>query len=152
MQSSQDQPLEERVRRIEDLLEVHQLFVDYGAHLDAGRFDDYAALFTEDGEVLMGPMGRAKGRQAIRDLMAGQLATQVGTSYHIISSPVVEFHGDEATSEVMWSVIQRQPDGQPRLSMCGRHRDRLVRENGRWRFASRRGYVDLPSAVTTQST
>lgn len=137
--------LEDRLKRVEDLLEIHQLFIDYGSHLDAGRFEDYAGLFAEDGEILMGPMGRAKGREAIRDLMAAQLAGQVGTSYHIISSPVVLLEGDDARAEVMWTVIHRQADGQPRLSMCGRHRDRLVRENGRWRFASRRGYADIPS-------
>lgn len=137
--------LEGRLKRVEDLLEIHRLFIDYGSHLDAGRFDEYASLFAEDGEVLMGPMGRAKGRDAIRDLMAAQLAHRVGTSYHVISSPVVDIHGDEATSEVMWTVIQREADGRPRLTMCGRHRDHLIRERGRWKFASRRGYVDLPS-------
>ncbi len=138
--------LEERLQRVEDLLEIHQLFVDYGAHLDAGRFEEYAALFSEEGEISMGPLGRAKGREAIRDLMAGTLEGRVGESYHIISSPVVELHGDEATSEVMWTVIHRDPDGQPRLTMCGRHRDSLVREDGRWRFARRKGYVDIPSS------
>ncbi len=137
--------LEERLRRVEDLLEIHQLFVDYGAHLDAGRFDDYAALFSAEGEISMGPLGRARGREAIRDLMAGTLAGRVEESYHIISSPVVQLEGDEATSEVMWSVIHRDADGQPRLTMCGRHRDRLVREDGRWRFARRKGYVDIPA-------
>ena len=31
--------------------------------------------------------------------------------------------------------------------MLGRHRDDLVREDGRWRFARRRGLVDIPSAL-----
>lgn len=138
--------LEGRLQRVEDLLEIQQLFVDYGAHLDAGRFDEYAALFTEDGEISMGPLGRARGNRAIRDLMARTLEGRVGSSYHIISSPIVRIDGDEATSEVMWTVIHRQEDGQPRLSMCGRHRDRLVREGGHWRFAHRKGYVDIPSS------
>lgn len=138
--------VEERLKRVEDVLEIQQLFVDYGAHLDAGRFDEYAALFSEEGEISLGPMGQAKGRAAIRDLMAATLAGNVGNSYHIISSPMVQLNGDEATSEVMWSVIHRDTDGQARLSMCGRHRDRLVREDGRWRFARRRGYIDIPSA------
>lgn len=138
--------LEERLQRVEDLLEIHQLFVDYGAHLDAGRFDEYAALFSEDGEISMGPLGRAKGREEIRALMAGTLEGRVGESYHIISSPMVQLDGDDATSEVMWTVIHRDSDGQPRLTMCGRHRDHLVREDGRWRFARRKGYVDIPSS------
>jgi uncharacterized protein (TIGR02246 family) len=135
-----------RVRRLEDLLEIHQLFVDYGLALDAGDFDTYASLFARDGEVLLGPMGRAKGRDEIRALMSG-IQGGVGSSFHIISSPQVRLDGDTASSEVMWSVVRLDDDGQARLSMLGRHRDDLVREDGRWVFARRRGFVDIPSMM-----
>ena len=58
--------LAERVRRLEDLAAINQLFIDYGAHLDAHDFDAYASLFDEDGEVLLGPLGRAKGPAEIK--------------------------------------------------------------------------------------
>src|SRR5262245_51236668 len=103
--------LAQRVRRLEDLLAIHQLFIDYGRYLAAGDVAAYAALFAEDGEVLLGPLGRAKGRSAIRDLMARTLAGQRDGSYHIISSPQVALDGDTATSSVMWSVIARTAEG-----------------------------------------
>jgi hypothetical protein len=59
--------------------------------------------------------------------------------------------GDSATSEVMWTVVQRGSDGAPVVAMIGRHRDELVREDGRWRFRLRRGFVDIPSAMPTQA-
>ena len=136
-----------RVQRLEDLLAIHQLFVDYGLALDAGDFDAYAALFAEDGEVLLGPMGRAKGPADIKALMTKTLAGGVGSSFHIISSPQVQLDGDTATSQVMWSVVNHDDNGQAKLSMLGRHRDNLVRENGTWKFARRRGYVDIPSTM-----
>jgi hypothetical protein len=144
-----------RVQRLEDLLEIHQLFVDYGRHLDNGDFDAYAALFAADGEVLLGPMGRAQGPEQIKALMTKALAGGGpdggpggrASSLHIISSPAVTLDGDRATSEVMWTVVQRDPDGSPRLGMIGRHQDDLVREDGRWRFRRRRGLVDIPSAL-----
>lgn len=136
-----------RVQRLEDLLAIHQLFTDYGLALDAGDFDAYAALFAEDGEVLLGPMGRAKGPAEIKALMTKTLAGGVGSSFHIISSPQVQLDGDTATSQVMWSVVNHDDAGQAKLSMLGRHRDNLVRENGAWKFARRRGYVDIPSAL-----
>ena len=139
--------LDARVQRLEDLLEIHQLFVDYGLALDAGDFDTYASLFAKDGEVMIGPMGRAKGREEIRALMSGMLSGGVGSSFHIISSPQVQLDGDAATSQVMWSVVNLGDDGQARLTMLGRHRDDLVREDGRWRFARRRGFVDVPRAL-----
>jgi SnoaL-like domain len=137
--------LETRLRRLEDLAEIHQLFIDYGMYLDAGDFDGYASLFASDGEVKLGPMGRATGPIEIRALMERVLEGVIGNSYHVISSPVVKLDGDAATSTVMWTVVNRESDGQPRLSMIGKHSDELVRENGTWKFKSRRGLIDIPS-------
>ena len=145
--SVSDEQLAARVQRLEDLLAIHQLFVDYGLALDAGDFDAYAELFAEDGEVLLGPMGRAKGRDEIKALMTKTLSGGIGSSFHIVSSPQVQLDGDTATSQVMWSVVTRDTAGAARLAMIGRHRDELVREDGRWKFTRRRGYVDIPSAI-----
>jgi uncharacterized protein (TIGR02246 family) len=138
--------LRARLQRLEDLMAIHQLFVDYGRYLDAGDVDAYASLFAEDGEVLLGPLGRAKGRDAIRQLM-GRALGQPGGSYHIVSSPQVVLDGDRATASVMWSVIARSAEGTPALTMVGRHVDELRRERDGWRFVRRKGYVDLPSAL-----
>jgi uncharacterized protein (TIGR02246 family) len=139
--------LEDRLRRLEDIAEIHQLFVDYGLALDAGDFDAYAELFAEDGEVLLGPMGRAKGRENIKTLMSTTLARGAGSSFHIISSPQVRLDGDTATSTVMWSVVTADESGRAGLTMIGRHLDDLVRERGRWKIARRRGLVDIPKLL-----
>lgn len=136
--------LEARVRRAEDLLEIQQLFVDYGSHLDAGRFDRYGALFARDGVLDLGPMGSARGPHQIEALMAKVLDGMVGTTYHLITSPIIELRGDAAESEVMWTAIRRSADDTPQVAMLGRHRDVLVREDGRWRFKERRGFIDIP--------
>ena len=137
-----------RLQRLEDLQAIHQLFVDYGRHLDQGNWAEYATLFADDGEVLLGPMGRAQGPENIRALMEGLLGDKVGETIHIISSPAVVLDGDTATSEVMWSVLHRMPDGSPKLTACGRHKDQLVRQRGEWKIRKRRGFVDLPSVMT----
>ncbi len=144
--------LEERLRRVEDLMEIHQLFIDYGMHLDAGRFDDYAQLFAADGEIRLGPLGAARGREQIRETMTKALDGLVGKTFHVISSPVVQLDGDRATSEVMWTMIQRGDDGRPEVAMLGRHRDELVREDGRWRIRIRRGLIDVPSRYPGAAT
>jgi len=141
--------VEARLQRLEDLMEIHQLFIDYGMHLDAGRFDEYASLFATDGEIRIGPMGKAQGREQIRDMMTTTLEGLVGKTFHLISSPMVQLDGDTATSEVMWTMIQRGDDGRPDVAMLGRHRDQLVREGGRWRIKVRRGFIDVPSTYPT---
>ena len=61
---------------------------------------------------------------------------------------MIKLDGDRATSEVMWTVIQRGEDGRPIVPMIGRHKDELVREqDGQWRFRLRRGFVDIPSRL-----
>src|SRR5579884_2515338 len=134
-----------RLGRLEDLEAIRQLFVDYGHHLDRGDLDAYAELFAEDGELLLGPMGRARGREEIRELMARATAASAGRSWHLITNPIIELDGDRATTEVMWSVVVRGEDERAVLSMLGRHRDVLVRRHGRWQFQRREGHIDVPS-------
>ena len=83
--------------------------------------------------------------------MEGALSGQAGLSYHLVTSPQVRLDGDHADSVVMWTVIHRQADGQPKLTMLGRHVDELVREDGTWKFLRRKGYVDVPSAMPPSS-
>lgn len=138
--------LERRVQRLEDLQAINQLFIDYGEHLDAGDFEAFAQLFAEDGELLLGPMGRATGRVQIRTLMETALGERVGTTFHIVSSPRVSLDGGRATSTVMWSVVGPATDGFARVSMVGHHLDDLVKHEGRWYLQRRRGVANLPVA------
>jgi uncharacterized protein (TIGR02246 family) len=139
--------IESRLQRLEDLQAINQLFIDYGEHLDSGNFDAYAELFAADGEVRLGPMGKATGRDEIKMLMTTLLADKVGSTYHIISSPRVALDGDRATATVMWSVAALADDGLARVTMIGHHVDQLVRTDGRWDFQRRKGVVNLPAAM-----
>lgn len=136
--------LDDRVRRLEDLLAIQQLFIDYGEHLDAGDFRAYSELFADDGEVLLGPMGRAKGPAEIEALMVGLLADSVGSTVHIVSSPRVSLAGDTATSTVMWTVVAMGDDGTTRVTGVGHHVDTLTRTPAGWRFQRRKGIMNLP--------
>jgi uncharacterized protein (TIGR02246 family) len=140
--------LEQRLQRLEDLTEIQQLFIDYGRHLDHGDFAAYAALFAADAELLLGPVARARGRAEIEAVMRQALEGQVGSSVHIISSPIIHLDADSATAEVMWTALHRDGHGPPVVSMVGRHLDDLVREDGRWRIRRRRGVIDIPSSYT----
>lgn len=134
-----------RLRRLEDLDAIRQLFMEYGRHLDNGDLDSYVALFSEDGELLLGPMGKARGRDEIKEMMARSTRSSAGRSWHLITNPIIDLDGDRATAEVMWTVVVRGEDGNPVVPMMGRHRDVLVRRDGRWLFQRREGLIDVPS-------
>lgn len=139
--------LEQRLRRLEDLEEIRQLFTDYGHHLDAGNVEAYSQLFARDGEVLLGPLGRAKGPAAICELMTKVRARTTTRSFHLVTNPIIHLDGDRARTEVLWTVIKPDAAGALQVAMFGRHLDELVREDGRWKFLKRRGQVDVPSAL-----
>lgn len=140
-----DDQLEARLRTVEDTLEIQQLFVDYIEHLDSGDVDAYASLFAVDGEVNLGAGGRAKGHEEIKALIAKVVAGKTGNAFHIVSSPIIKLDGDKATAQVMWTVIAKDDDGKPEVTLLGRHLDELVREDGRWRFQKRKGRLDIPT-------
>jgi uncharacterized protein (TIGR02246 family) len=139
------QSLDVRLRRLEDILAIQQLFIDYGLALDAGDLETYAQLFATQGTINLGPIGRATGRTEIKALMAQTLEGLVGSSFHIVSSPQINVHGDRAISQVMWTVIHRDKNGQPQVTMIGKHHDELIRENSEWKIQTRKGTVDIPS-------
>lgn len=150
MQTTENQTaLAERLQRLEDLEEIRQLFIDYGHYLDSGNFAAYGELFADEGEVLLGAIGRAKGPTAIEALMRQTMEGARGSSFHIVSNPIIELDGDQATTEVMWTVVARDGKDRASVTMLGRHRDRLTRERGRWRFLRREGFIDVPSRYRT---
>jgi uncharacterized protein (TIGR02246 family) len=137
--------LREKVQRLEDLEEIRQLYIDYGRHLDDGDPAAYASLFSRHAKLRLGPVARADGREEIERAatsIAQRSPDGVKNSVHLLGSPRIELSGDTASGECVWAAISRSESGPPGV-LVGRHVDELVREDGRWRFALRRGFVDV---------
>ena len=64
-------------------------------------------------------------------------------SVHLIDTPRIELSGDTASGECVWAAIGRGTDGAEPSVLVGRHVDQFVREEGFWRFAVRRGFLDI---------
>lgn len=144
-----DDQLEARVRRLEDLAAINQLFVDYIQYLDWFETDKLVELFTEDGEVLYGPGNHCHGRDEIAAFLRRlQGGGKPGGGFHIVSNPRIVLDGDTATADVVWTVIGMDADGQPKVSTMGAHKDELVRDtDGQWRFKRRKGRMYIPNAI-----
>jgi ketosteroid isomerase-like protein len=140
---------EARLRRLEDLARIRQLFVDYKMVLDKQDFAAYAALFAADGEFIAGSQV-AKGRAAIQALVEGMpgslLGSGPGEDFHVVVNPLIDLDPadpDRATAGVTWLYVVKGDDGGPALAKLGHYEDELVREDGRWRFARRAAPTDI---------
>ena len=142
---AQLEALAAQMRELDDLERIRRLQIDYGDFLDEGEFDRFGALFAHEGELLLGPLGRAKGPAAIAAMMAHAVGAEVGHTRHLIANPRISLEGDFATARDTWIVYASDGKEPPRVTMVGRHRDRFTREDGEWKFLRREGRVDLPA-------
>ena len=144
---------EERLRRLEDLEQIRQLFVEYKAVLDKQDFAAYGALFAADGEFVATPaegLQQAKGPAAIQALVEAMpgslLGSAPGDDFHVVINPLIELDAadpDRAQAQVTWLYVVKGEDGLPALCKLGHYDDQLIREAGRWRFLRREAPTDI---------
>jgi hypothetical protein len=144
---------EARLRRLEDLEQIRQLFVEYKMVLDKQDFAAYGALFAADGEFIATPpqgLQRAKGPAAIQALVEAMpgslLGAEPGADFHVVVNPLIELDAadpDRAQAQVTWLYVVKGEDEAPALCKLGHYDDQLIREAGRWRFLRREAPTDI---------
>lgn len=129
--------IENRLKQLEDKEQIRQLLLDYGRHLDNRDFAAYASLFAADGEWV-GGFGKVSGRANIQAFMEKAMGTgpNRANNYHLLSNFVITVAGDTATAWSRWAFVVPGERGAV-ISQAGRYDDRLVRENGQWKFRRR---------------
>jgi hypothetical protein len=139
--------LEYRVKKLEDREEIRQLLMDYGRFLDQRDFRAFSELFEKTEGEWIGGMGRAKGSQAIRELMERSIGrdTSMTRSCHLFTNETIQINGDQATALTKWIFVVPGESNRPRLLLLGHYEDSMIRENGRWKFLRRVVRADIPT-------
>jgi 3-phenylpropionate/cinnamic acid dioxygenase small subunit len=118
---------------------IREVLAEYCFRLDDGRFDEMAALFTENG-TWDTAFGRATGRAVIADL-ARSLREQAGDqrpqAIHLVTNMSIALDGASARVRSNWTVVQNSPEG-PKIGSGGAYHDELVKEHGHWLFRYRK--------------
>jgi ketosteroid isomerase-like protein len=140
--------LQQRVRALEDQEQIRQVLIAYGEYLDARDYAGYAALFARDG-VWTGGFGSAMGPAAIQSMLEQNLGkAQPGfinkSSFHLMTTMVVEVSGDAATARSRYMFFTATADSKPGASLAGRYVDEFVREDGKWKIKRRTTHGVLP--------
>jgi len=136
----------------EDRAAIENLQARYLFALDFRDPDEYAATFTEDGVLDYGA-GEIRGREAIRELVAGMRAREQerarsdtsglrpAAGRHNISNIVIQIQGDRATGVAYWFHMGNDnPERKATLNSFGHYEDELVKVNGQWLFSKRKIY------------
>lgn len=129
--------LESRIRRLEDLHALGQLRATYCQHLDDGRWEDLADLFTADGAFV--GLSTARGRENLISFFSGLQEGSLTSWWHFSSNETLEI--DEADPDLAtgqtWLFQPCVVDGESHVA-AGRYTDRMRRVDGSWRFEERK--------------
>ncbi len=123
---------------------IREVLAEYCFRLDGGRYDDMAALFSEDGtwDTAFGAAtGRAAIAQQARDIRANRAQEGAGDNrpraVHLVTNIAIALSGETAEVRSNWTVVQNSPEG-PKIGSGGGYADQMVKENGRWLFRYRK--------------
>ena len=102
---------------------IRDLTARYCLYIDTGRAEEWAALWTEDGEFDLG--GRVvRGRDELRE---HAVHMEPGRVHHLATNLVIEVDGDEATNEMSMLLTSKGT-----IALVARVHDVLRRVDGVW--------------------
>ena len=143
--------IEDRLRAVEDKLEILNLIASHPPAADTGA-DYYTKWsFTEDGVI---DLGGGKGATGNEKIAAGQqspghLAAIAGGLAHFAGLPRIELNGDEAVATSYLQILTPHPTAEPhevpnhgvakgfRIHRVGVNRWELVRTRDGWKIKKR---------------
>jgi hypothetical protein len=134
--------LEAKVTELYDREAIRDLRFRYHECINEAQMSEIPALFTEDGELEFGHLGRAKGREQIKKFFGG-LAGEPTTDgsprrglYRVkqfVHNHVLKVHGDRAEG---YAYLEAKPvyNGESYV-VAARYNDEYVKRAGGWLFS-----------------
>ena len=150
-QSTASRALEDRLRAVEDRLEILNLIASHPPSADTGADDHVRAIYAEDGTMDLGGGKGAAGNAAIAAIVAtpAHQAAIAGGLAHFASLPHIAIDGDAAVVTSYLQVLTPDPNADAvevpghgsskgfRIHRIGANRWELVRTPAGWKIKRR---------------
>lgn len=144
------------MQAIADRTLIRELMDRYGIVHDSGTPEEYANLFTADGEIAVASGGPAivKGREALiaqarrdHERFGNEPAANGKTTSimrHLISNAQIELTGDTTAEGTCYvtTVVKKGEIG-PAILSISRYADRYVKAGGEWRIERREIFLEF---------
>lgn len=119
-----------------------RLCIDYAKHVDFRDYEKFAALFADDGELVLTPPG-AKGPKAIRETIAQRPANRM--SAHVCTNIAIDVIDENRANGTTYLTLYRYdakegekpPARIPGPDAVGYYIDKFKKTEAGWRFAKR---------------
>jgi hypothetical protein len=132
--------IQARLKRLEDVEEIRQLFNAYGRLADDKDWTGYSELFAEDGVFdSQHSIGTVTGSHEIRDRLGSAYGDDPADALHLFHNIDIAVDGDRATAKSIWTFLRPGSNGYPpQVLMMGQYNDVLVRTSAGWKFQLRK--------------
>jgi ketosteroid isomerase-like protein len=161
VQAADSRAVEDRLRALEDHVQIEQLLMRYAAALNTKDADAYVSMFTPDAVFelrrhMKEPpfIGPFKGRDALRKQWFAEGSSPGGADgfgpmRHVTTNYEINVKGDTATVRAFFIEVvsngNNSPPGSkpPTIHAMGRYEDELVKRDGKWLFSKRVVVTDM---------
>ena len=148
---SKGRTIEERLRAIEDRLDILNLIASHPPSADSGADYFTRQVYTDDGVIDLGGGKTASGNDEVAAMVQtpGHQAAIAGGLAHFCGLPRIDIDGDAATVTSYLQIITPHPDAAPhevpnhgttrgfRIHRVGANRWELVRTASGWKIKRR---------------
>ena len=124
--------VEAQLQELQDREAIRELRCRYHEYVNQGRWSEIPDLFTEDGEMDFGYLGKGRGRERLTRLFhaGSELLPFVKQFIH---NHTIELDGERGSGT---SYLEAKSVSAGRAYVvAGRYDDKYVRQDGKWRFA-----------------
>jgi len=150
-QTAANRTVEDRLRAIEDRLEILNLIASHPPSADSAADYFTRSVYTEDGVIDLGGTKGATGNQAIAAMVnePGHQAAIAGGLAHFTGLPRIDIDGDKAVVTSYLQILTPHPTAEPyevpnhgvgkgfRIHRVGANRWELVRTSSGWKIKRR---------------
>lgn len=123
----------DRLQRLETREQLKELRAKYCYHVDEQNWEPFYELFVPDPTLDFGGMGVYEGQEGLERFAAEFVEAQLESSAHMLSNPILEIDGNEATGRWYVESPLTFADGSGAWRQ-GWYRDEYRRLDGEWRI------------------
>lgn len=117
----------------EDHLAVRRLKHEYCHTIDGGEYEEWVALFTEDGRFERAGSDAFEGADELLTMATEDFDPAFEQTAHVVANPVVDVDVDTADGRWYLFLLYRTADGDVGWNQ-GLYEDRFRRVDGQWRI------------------
>lgn len=118
----------------EDREAIRRLKHEYCYLIDDGDYEEWVDLFTDDGQFSLGETTFA-GHDELYEFATERFDSVYETTAHVVSNPLIDVEGDEATGRWYLMLAYRTPDGEVGWKQTT-YEDEYRKVDGEWKIVS----------------